>query len=117
MQYVLGYTDVDTLFRLVLLLLGFYMVYAFQNIFDAVFYALGKTNYMLFESIVTNTLYYGGAFLLYRSGIWIPSLTGIALLFGFGMAFDGIVSLAAYLYLIHKEGRRLGKAPVNPLTN
>lgn len=116
MQYVLGYTDVDTLFRLVLLLLGFYMVYAFQNIFDAVFYALGKTNYMLFESIVTNTLYYGGAFLLYRSGIWVPSLTGIALLFGFGMAFDGIVSLAAYLYLIHKEGRRPGSAPANPLT-
>lgn len=103
MQYILGYTNPDELFRLVLLLLGFYMVYAFQNIFDAVFYALGKTDYMLFESIVTNTLYYGGAFLLYRAGIWIPSLTGIALLFGFGMAFDGLVSLAAYLHLLKKK--------------
>ena len=62
---------------------------------------------MLFESIVTNALYYGGAFILYRTGIWLPSLTGIALLFGLGIAFDGIVSLAAYLYLLKKEGRRL----------
>lgn len=103
MQYVLGYTNSDELFRLVLILLGFYMVYAFQNIFDAVFYALGKTNYMLFESIVTNALYYGGAFVLYRAGVWSPSLTGIALLFGFGMVFDGMASLAAYLYLLKKE--------------
>ncbi len=104
MTYVLGYSDVEKLFRLVLLLLGFYAVYAFQNIFDAAFYALGKTNYMLFESIVTNTVYYGGAFLLYRAGIWTPSLSGIALLFGFGMVFGGFVSLLAYLYLRKKSG-------------
>ena len=103
MQYVLGYADTDALFRLVLLLLGFYVVYAFQNVFDAIFYALGKTNYMLFESIATNALYYGGAFLLYCTGVWPPSLTGIALLFGFGMAFDGVVSLLAYLYLMKKK--------------
>lgn len=103
MEYVLGYTDVDTLFRLVLILLGFYMLYAFQNVFDATFYALGKTNYMLLESIATNTLYYGGTFLLYRSGIWTPTLTGIALLFGFGIAFDSVVSLLAYLWLLKKE--------------
>ena len=103
MQYVLGYSDTDALFRLVLLLLGFYMVYAFQNVFDAVFYALGKTNYMLFESIATNTLYYGVALLLYCAGVWAPSLTGIALLFGFGMAFDGVVSLLVYLYFMKKK--------------
>ena len=59
MQYVLGYSDVDKLFRLVLILLGFYALYALQNVCDATFYALGKTSYMLFESVVTNTVYYG----------------------------------------------------------
>ena len=39
------------------------------------------------------------AFILYLKGIWVPTLTGIALLFGIGMAFDSIVSLGAYLYL------------------
>ena len=32
------------------------MLYAFQNVFDSTFYGLGKANYMLFESVVTNNL-------------------------------------------------------------
>ncbi len=103
MANILGYTDVDRLFDLMLLLLGFYVVYTFQNVFDATFYALGKTNYMLFESIVTNTVYYGTTYLLYRFGIWTPTLTRIALLFGLGIAFDSVVSFAAYLWLLKKE--------------
>ena len=66
---MLGSTDVDKLFNLVLLLVGFYVLYAIQNVFDSVFYGLGKTNYMLFESVVTNTVYYGTAFILYGYGL------------------------------------------------
>lgn len=99
MAKLLLFEDVDKLFHLVLLLLGFYMLYAFQNVFDATFYGLGKTDYMLFESVVTNTVFYGAAFVLYLTGVWTPTLTGIALLFGLGVAFDSVVSLAAYLHL------------------
>ena len=103
MVHVLNFSDVDKLFELVMVLLGFYMLYAFQNVFDSTFYGLGKTNYMLFESVVTNTLYYGTAFILYLCGVWTPSLIGIALLFGIGNAFDAIVSLAAYIFLLKKK--------------
>lgn len=103
MAKLLLFEDVDKLFHLVLLLLGFYMLYAFQNVFDATFYGLGKTNYMLFESVVTNTVFYGAAFVLYLTGVWTPTLTGIALLFGLGMAFDSVVSLAAYLHLLKRR--------------
>lgn len=106
MKDILNYSDVELLFHLVLIQLIFYIMYAFQNVFDATFYALGKTNYMLFESIATNTLYYGAAYLLYRFGIWTPTLIGIALMFGFGMAFDSAVSWGAYRYLLKKEGLR-----------
>jgi hypothetical protein len=58
---------------------------------------------MLFESVVTNTVYYGIAFVLYINNIWTPTLMGIALLFGIGNAFDSLVSLGAYLYLLKKE--------------
>ncbi len=102
MRNVLQFYDVDKLFGLVMILVGFYILYAFQNIFDATFYGLGKTEYMLFESIVTNTVYYGFAFILYIKGIWVPTLTGIAFLFGVGMAFDSLVSLGAYIYLLRK---------------
>ncbi len=103
MTYVLNFSDVDKLFELVMVLLGFYMLYAFQNVFDSTFYGLGKTNYMLFESVVTNTIYYGGAFILYLCGVWQPTLIGIALLFGIGNAFDAIVSLVAYAFLLKKK--------------
>ena len=103
MSNVLQFDNVDKLFSLVLILVGFYVLYAFQNVFDSIFYGLGKTNYMLFESVVTNTIYYGVAFILYVTGIWTPTLIGIALLFGIGNAFDSIVSLGAFAYLLKKE--------------
>ena len=104
MTRILGFSDVDKLFSLVMLLVGFYVLFAFQNVFDATFYGLGKTSYMLFESVVTNTIYYGIAFVLYMTGVWVPTLTGIALLFGIGNAFDSIVSLCAYGFLLKKQG-------------
>ncbi len=96
MKYVLGFNDVDKLFGLVMVLIGFYVLYAFQNVFDATFYGRGKTNYMLFESVVTNSIYYGVFFILYLTGAWTPTLLGIALMFGGGNVFDSIVSWLAY---------------------
>ena len=100
----------DKLFGIVMLLVGFYVMYAIQNVFDSTFYGLGKTNYMLFESVVTNTIYYGIAFVLYITKVWTPTLTGIALLFGIGNAFDSVVSLAAYGFMLKKEKINILKA-------
>lgn len=102
MRYILNFDDVNKLFNLLMVLFVFYIMYALQNIFDSTFYGLGKTHYMLFESIVTNSIYYGIAFILYLTGVWKPSLIGIALLFGIGNAFDAIVSLGAYCFLLKK---------------
>ena len=102
MKYVLNFDDVDKLFHLVMILLGFYVLFAVQNVFDMTFYGRGKTNYMLFESVVTNSIYYGVFFILYLKGIWVPTLTGIALMFGGGNAFDSIVSGIAY-YVFRKR--------------
>lgn len=103
MTNVLQFSDVDKLYNLVMVLLGFYVLYAIQNVFDCEFYGLGKTNYMLFESIVTNSIYYGIAFALYLAGKWTPTLMSIALLFGVGNAFDSIVSGGAFAYLLKKK--------------
>ena len=108
MSHVLGFDDVDKLFELVVILVGFYVLYAIQNVFDSTFYGLGKTSYMLFESMVTNMVYYGGAFILYITNLWKPTLIGIALLFGIGNAFDSIVSLVAYTYLLKKQKINIG---------
>jgi hypothetical protein len=103
MSRVLGFDDVDKLFKLVLVLLGFYVLYAYQNVFDATFYGRGKTQYMLYESVVTNSIYYGIFFVLYLTGSWTPTLIGIALMFGGGNAFDSVVSWLAYRHFRKAE--------------
>lgn len=108
MSNILAFSDVDKLFELVMILFAFYVLYAIQNIFDATFYGRGKTNYMLFESVVTNSIFYGGYFIAYVTGLWTPTLIGIAIMFGLGNAFDTIVSGIAYYYFLHKENIRLG---------
>lgn len=102
MYYVLQFEEIDKLFNLVIILILFYVSYAYQNIFDSIFYGLGRTQYMLFESIVTNVVYYGICFVLYLNKIFIPSLVGIALMFGIGILFDAIVSLLSFVYLKKK---------------
>lgn len=108
MRNILNYSDVDKLFELVMVLFGFYVLYAFQNVFDATFYGRGKTKYMLFESVVTNSIYYGAFFVLYLCGVWKPTLIGIALMFGFGNAFDTVVSYLAYRHFLKKENNSIG---------
>lgn len=105
MLHILNYNNVEELYQLVMILLGFYVLYAFQNVFDSTFYGLGKTNYMLFESIVTNVIYYGVCFVLYLTGVFEPTLIGIALMFGIGNAFDSVVSGIAYWHLMKKSDK------------
>lgn len=99
MIHVLQFSDVDKLLKLVMVLIGFYILFAIQNVFDATFYGLGKTHYMLFESVLTNIIYYGICFVLFVMNIFKPTLIGIALMFGIGNAFDSLVSLIVYLFL------------------
>ena len=103
MKVVLGIAEPHKILYLTRLLVGFYVFYAVQNVFDATFYGMGKTEYMLFESVVTNSIYYGIAFVLYVTGVWVPTLTGIAWMFGLGNVFDSVVSLGAYVVFLKRE--------------
>ena len=78
----------QTVFYLVMIQLFFYITFAYNNIMDSTFYGLGKTHYMLYQSLVVNIIVYGLAFILYLTGVFIPTLTSIALLFGFGIFFS-----------------------------
>ena len=100
MSTVLGFEDVDKLFTIVMMLFVPYIAFAFQNVFDSIFYGRGRTDYMLFESIVTNSIYYGGMFIAYLAGLWTPTLTGIILMFGIGNIFDAVVSALAFRHYV-----------------
>ena len=102
-QYVLNSSESETIFHVVLLQSGFYIAYIFNCICDGTIYGRGKTGYMLIESVFTNGIYYLTMFILWKASVWTPTLDGIAMMFGIGMAIDLFPTFGCYLYLLKKE--------------
>ncbi len=102
-HYVLNNDSYETIYHVVLIQSGFYIIYILNCICDGTLYGRGKTDYLLVESVFTNGIYYVLMFILWKTGIWIPTLTGIALMFGIGMAVDFLPTIGCYLYLLKKE--------------
>ena len=86
----------------------FYMTFLFNScIFDSTFYGLGKTHFMLIQSICIDGIYYGIMFLLYLTGVFVPNLPGICLMFGIGMALDFIPTMILYIRMLKKENLKI----------
>ncbi len=92
-------SEYETVFKIVLIQTGFYITFLFNScIFDSTFYGLGKTNFMLIQSVCIDGLYYGIIFILYVKGVFVPSL-----MFGIGMLLDFIPTMLLYVYMLKKE--------------
>lgn len=102
LRYVMNVSEYETVYYIVIIQTVFYIIFIFNNICDSTFYGLGRTDYMLIQSLIVNILYYGGAFILYIKGIFIPSLLSISLLFGIGMAIDFIPTIILYVLVLKK---------------
>jgi len=89
----MGSPEADRVASLALLMLGFYIVFAFNHMLDSYFYGVGRTDLMLYQSLIVSIVYYGSAFVAYRTGIFVPDLEQIALLFGGGIVLDSLVTL------------------------
>lgn len=104
---VMNITDYQSVVSVVRISLIYYVIFAVNNVIDSVFYGLGRTDLMLYQSLLVNTLYYGGLYIAYRTGIFIPTLNRIAIMFGIGMAIDSVITVAMYVVL--SRGNRLIK--------
>lgn len=95
-----NYQDV---LHIVLISIGFYILFAFNNVIDSIFYGIGKTKYMLFQSIIINSVFYGGLFILYMLGIYQPTLLLIAIMFAAGIAFDSLLTYGMFIWMLKKK--------------
>jgi hypothetical protein len=91
---------------LVLLSLPFYILFMINTSMDSVLYGHGKTGYLAMQSLITNVSVYGTAYVLYLQGMVEPTLSGIAILFGTGIAVDTFVTW----WLYHRHLRQAGYA-------
>jgi Na+-driven multidrug efflux pump len=117
-HYVMGIDDYQTIYQLSILLVGFYIVFAFNNVIDSYFYGIGRTDLMLYQSLLVNSLFYGSAFLVYKLGWFIPRLDTIAIMFGLGITIDALITFALYRYIRHQENKKeiiYPRLPVNPV--
>lgn len=79
-----------------------------NNIIDSIFYGIGKTEYMLFQSVFVNVTFYGTLFILFQKGIYIPTLELITLMFAAGIAVDSLLTFVMYWHL-SKKGKIVHK--------
>jgi len=112
-SHVMGITDYQPIYQLSILMVGFYIVFAFNNVIDSYFYGIGRTDLMLYQSLLVNSVFYGGAFYAYQAGWFIPHLESIAIMFGLGMTFDALITFVLYRIIRAKERSNITNVPVN----
>ena len=100
---VMGVPQAEQVSALAGLMLTFYIVFAFNNVLDSYFYGMGRTDLMLYQSLIVSSIYYGGAFLLYTQDYFVPTLESIAVLFGLGITLDAIVTAGLFYFLIKRQ--------------
>jgi hypothetical protein len=92
----MGAPEPEKITELATLMLAFFIVFSFNNILDSYLYGMGRIDLIVAQALLVNVLYYGGAFVLYQSDIFQPTLTKIALLFGFGIVADSLVTVVQF---------------------
>ncbi|MGR0279810.1 MATE family Na+-driven efflux transporter [Marinomonas dokdonensis] len=97
---VIGISNASEVTHLVVVMIGFYVVFAFNNVIDSYFYGIGRTDLMLYQSLIVNTLFYGAAYISYQQGVFVPSLNKIAIMFGLGITLDAVITWLLYRMVI-----------------
>jgi len=103
LQYVMNVSEYEKVYGIVTLQLVFYITFAYNSIMDSTFYGVGKTNYMLYQSLIIDVFYYGIAFILYITKAFTPTLTTISLMFGIGMVLDFIPTTILFRKLLREK--------------
>jgi Na+-driven multidrug efflux pump len=107
LKYVMNTSSYETVYYIALLQTVFYITFIFNKIFDSTFYGVGRTDYMLIQSVCIDGFYYGVAFILYLNKIFVPTLFSISMLFGFGMVLDLIPTFILYKRLLKKLNMKI----------
>lgn len=99
---VLNIRETSQVFYLASILAPFYMLYMVNTLMDSVFYGKGNTQMLAIQSIITNIVVFGTAFVLFETGVFEPSLTSIAILFGVGITVDFFLTFGLYYIFLRK---------------
>lgn len=94
------YSDVN---KLVLILIGFYVLFSYGMIMDSIFIKTGRVWLYLIQSSIVNFTIYPIFFILWKINLWIPTLESISIMFGLGMAMHFIINIVISCFILKKN--------------
>lgn len=103
LEKVMNVDDPGLVFHIALISIGFYVIFAFNNVVDSIFYGIGRIDLMLVQSIIVNAVFYGTLFILFQINLFHPTLDKIAIMFGTGMAFDSIITFLLFIMVLKRK--------------
>lgn len=99
--------NAEEVFSVLIKLFWFYFAYALTVVPDGIFVGLGKTKYLLINSVIVNIGYYGIFFLIYMIGNIKMTMDLIIYMFGFGMVIHLIFSLVEEKFFLKRKVNEL----------
>ena len=97
-EHVMNNDRADIINRLIFITLGFYILFAYNNVIDKSLYGEGRAELILLQSIITNAIVY----LPFYFGVENPTIETIALMFGTAMGVDSILTFG--MFAMYKMG-------------
>ena len=91
-QTIMNSNHSDVVSHLVLISIGFYVLFAFNNIIDKAFYGSGNAGYMLIQSLITNVI----VFIPYYYTTDHMTIDDVAIMMGIAMGVDSILTFAMF---------------------
>ncbi len=76
----------------------FYVAYAYSVILQSVLISVGRTDYIFFECLLVNFVYYGVVYGLFLAGAFEASMDFAILMFGFGLVVCLAIDVILYLH-------------------
>ena len=80
-----------------------YVLLSFNTVTDSVFYGIGRTKYLAYQSLLTNGTVYLSAFLLYVLGAWSPTFEDVMVLFSLGILIDTLLTIAFLIKALYLD--------------
>lgn len=85
LKNIMGIDNFETIKHILVILIPFYFAYSYTVLFDNILIGYGKTQYCFAISVVVNLIYYPVVYGLVLKGVFMPDITFICMMFGFGM--------------------------------
>lgn len=80
-----------------------YLLFCFDSVVEAYFVASGRLHHILVQTILTNVVVYGVAYILFLFNVWSISLDAIIILFSLGMIVSSVYTLSVYIAINKKK--------------